>query len=268
MCCHGSDPKAIVAADQMVTVGQQGGVEYEDAEGKVDVFVDNDNVSAVAVGAGITTYIDDILRRVNEYVSNDPDAVETARDARDYCLGAYQNAVRETVENTVFQPLGYTLSDLRDEDVRIPGEMQRAMVQQIGNIRQEAAQQVNILVAAVDNNNAELYQLHGMDASPFTDIGYSVIGSGADSARLAFTRRGYERTCTEQEGVFTVLEAKSQAEERQGVGQKMDFAKISKDSVKIYEDEEKQDLREMLDNIKDKERDARQKVIEEWDESA
>lgn len=260
-----SDPGVVVAADRMVTVGEGGGVEYEDSEGKVDTFVNNQHVSAVAVGAGVSTYIDEVLNLTNTYVRNADEPPETIQHAMQYCLAAYQETVRQTISNQVFQPLGYALDDLQDESVRIPSEIQRAMVEQVNSIRQETANRVNIIVAGVGADGAGVYHLAGMDETDFTEIGYVVIGSGSDSARLTFTRQNYDRTCTLPEGVFSVLEAKSQAEERQGVGQRMDFVTIKGSEIHRFDAEEKQKLRGHLTVIGDKEEEARQRVIEEWD---
>jgi 2-oxoglutarate dehydrogenase complex dehydrogenase (E1) component-like enzyme len=262
------DPGVVISADRMVTVGNQGGVEYEDSEAKIDTFVNNDAVSAVAVGAGASTYIDEILNKCNSYIHNADDQPTTISGAMQYCLTAYKENVKETVNNQVLSPLGYHISDLKDDDTRIPSEVQRAIVEQVADIRNTTAESVKIIVAGVGQDGAGIFQLAGNDFNTFTEIGYSVIGSGSDSARLTFTRRGYDRSCSELESMFTVLEAKSQAEERQGVGQEMDLLSVKQGTVTRYDQEQKESLREQLGRIDQAEEDARQRVMNEWNNSS
>ena len=63
------------------------------------------------------------------------------------------------------------------------------------------------------------------------------------------------------------MDAKSQAEERQGVGQQVDIVKIKRDEAKQYTDDEIEDLRENLAKINQQEMEAREKVIEDWHKS-
>jgi len=258
-----SSQEIIVAADRLVTVGRRGGVEYEDTSSKIEVIDQRNGLSLVAVGSGRTTLIDEIMDTARDYMDQVGE-IENARSAANILNQAYQHVVRQTVENTVLQPLGYTLQDLRDSDVDIPGHMQQSIMQATQEKRQAMRDNVQLIAAAVDQESAEIQMLAGGDFSNFTDTGYVVIGSGSDSARLTFIRRRYDPNDSTREGVFTVLEAKDQAEERQGVGQRMDIIKVGPGSVYEFSGEDKELLRDKLYEIGKREQKARTSVMEDW----
>lgn len=266
ICSEDANPCVIVAADRMVTVGASGGVEYEDTSTKIEPFVDNDDLSAMLVGSGNSTMIDSVVKRAREYVAAEQGPNDTT-GAMQYAVAAYKSIVQETVSNMVLSPIGFELADLKDEDVEVPTEVQRAAVKQGGEIRQRFSDNVQLMLATVDRNEACLYMIAGNDYSDFTDMGDAVIGSGTRSARLTFIRRNYDSSCDSQESLFTVMDAKSQAEERQGVGQQVDIVKIKRDETKQYTDDEIENLRENLAKINQQEMEAREKVIEDWHRS-
>lgn len=257
-----NNPTAIVAADRMVTIGEQSGVEYEDSDSKIEPFIHEDELVAVAVGAGRSTYIDEVLDTLHGLVAHPNNQPRTARDAMRLANLAYQTTVQETINNNVYTSYNFDLDDLRDDEVSVPETVQRAIVEEAKNYREKTAQHVNILVTAVGEDGAGIYQVAGGDFTNLTDTGYSIIGSGAGSARLTFTRRQYSKKTTKRDGLFTVLEAKRQAEERQGVGQRMDLAVLEPGSVRTIDEEQEKNLLRYLDEIHDEEESARKTVME------
>lgn len=264
ICQDEGVPKAIIAADRMVTVGNKGGIEYEDTEPKLEPFIDNDDLTAVAVGSGVSAYIDEIQRRTRHYADNNHD-LTSKEQAREIALLAYQDTVRETINNQVLSPYGYNLTDLEDPDTSIPTEIQKEMIEGAKQIREDTGEAAQILVAAVGEDGAGLYLLSGMDYTNFSDIGYSVIGSGSGSARLTFIRREYDHGCSYHEGVLTVLEAKHQAEERQGVGRKVDIMAIGPGELEQFGADEKTELKNDLAEIEKGEKQARESIMDSWD---
>jgi len=264
LCEDDEESKTVIAADRMVTVGSQGGIEYEDTESKLETFIENDELAAVAVGSGVSAYIDEIMYRADEYTEH-YGALSTARDALQVALTAYQDTVKETIANQACQPYGYTLGDLQDEDVTVPTEIQRDIIESASNIKEDTSKRAQVLVAASGTDGGGIFHLAGMDYTNFSDIGYSVIGSGAGSARLTFIRREYDRTCEYRKAVLTTLEAKSQAEERQGVGRKVDMYSVSPGEIEEFGTDEKKEIRGRLDEIENEEDEARERVMEDWD---
>lgn len=260
--------QVIVAADRMVTYGRRSKIEYENTNSKVVELIESDQLSAVAVGAGASTYLDEILRLAKVYFEReDLDTPVTARGAMKLVLLAYQNSIRETMENNVLQRFGYRMADLRDDSADIPAGIQRSIFEEFSEIQREMNERVQLIVAGIGVNGSGVFEVSGMDFTNYSDIGYHVIGSGADSARLTFIRRQYDQFQDYKEGVFTVLEAKDQAEERQGVGRLTDMYSVSQSSVSKFDDEEQKTLERKLQAIEAKERKARESVMDEWEQN-
>jgi len=263
----GVDPAVIVSADRMVTVGEESALEYEDTESKIAPVIQSDNLNGVIVGSGPTTYIDEFVRTLCQFIQS-ADGSETPRTSRgllNYALSAQQTVVQDTVENQVLSPFGYSRGDLKNDNVNIPSKIQEVIAQQTMEIRNDVTGRVSLLLACVGENGGGIFVISGVDYANFTDTGYAVVGSGADSARLTFMRRNYDNSNDHQHCLFTVLEAKSQSEERQGVGRQMDLVKITQDGVDRFENSEITDLRKQLQEINVRESQARENVINEWD---
>jgi hypothetical protein len=178
---------------------------------------------------------------------------------------AYQKVIQETVENQALSPLGYELSDLKNGRSEIPREIQRVIAEQADAIRSDMADKVQFLISGVGQQGPGVFHVSGADFANLNDMGYGVVGSGTDSARLSFIRRGYDPSSDLREGLFSVLEAKSQAEERQGVGQQMDLAVVGAGEVDIFDEEDISDLRKKLGEIENAEREAREEVMHDWE---
>ncbi|WP_139042970.1 hypothetical protein [Halorubrum tropicale] len=263
ICSSEEDPSVIVAADRMVTVGQSGGVEYEDTSAKIEPIIQTDQLSAAMVGSGSSVMIDSIADTARQLAA--ANNVVEAEGARELMLTAYKHHVQETISNNVLSPLGYELEDLKDDEIEIPVEVQRIVLEQSMEYKNKFSDQVQILLAVTSQSKSRLYLIAGNDYTDFTDIGYGVIGSGTQSARLTFIRREYDSACDFPECIFTVVEAKSQAEERQGVGQDMDMIEVTQAGIREFDEGEITDLRGKLDDIKEAESEARENVITNWD---
>ena len=269
ICRRDGEPCVVAAADRMVTVGRTGGIEYEDTGSKAEIIEGAAGLRATAIGAGTSTYIDRVHREVRSYLESDENELpSTMEDLRGFYLVALQTVVRETINNQVMEPFGYTLQDLGNDDVDIPGAIQQNIAQQVNEIQTQLEEMMTILLAGVGRDKGAIYKLAGTDYSEFSDMGYAVVGSGSNSARLTFIRRQYDYHLEYRKGVFTVLEAKAQAEERQGVGQQMDIISLEEGNERLFEEDEQERLRQKLQKIEAEEREARENVMNEWDSNS
>lgn len=258
------DPCAVVAADRMVTVGRGGGVEYEDTSSKIEVFLHSDTACAVAIGAGKTVYINEMLRVLNELVAGNFHNISTVQNAAELAKRAYQKVVQNTVEEQVLSPLDYSLDDLKDNEVTVPLELQRKFAEEAEKLRNSFSNEVHLVVSGVGKTGPEVFMISGSKLTNHTDQGYKVIGTGSGSGRLSFIRQRYDPGCSMQEAMFTVAEAKSQSEERQGVGRKMDVSLIRQDSIKQLDESAKEELRKAISRVETAEGDERQRVMDSW----
>lgn len=270
---NGGDPAVVVAADRLVTVGNrdQSRVEYEDTNTKIEPVIHESDLTAMVVGAGNTTVIDEVVNTIPDFMPHV--SLNGTRDAKHLVKLAYQDVMRRTIDDNVFSPLGYSISDLKDaegddgagEDFTIPDRLQSELIERAHSFRNHFADNVRLLLASVDENGADIHQIAGGNANRFTGMGYAVVGSGTESARLTFIRRNYDSGCSLRESVFTTLEAKLQAEERQGVGNRMDLAHAKPGHFVEYDNSEIRELRDLYQRVTEREREARENVMDEWD---
>lgn len=257
----GNDPRVVVSADRMVTIGRDAGIEYEDHESKLEVIEHNDRVCAVGIGSGSSAYLDELFKNIGAELAGE--APRTVRSVLNHSLAAYQALLRSSISNQVLAPLGYDLDDLKN-GTEIPPEIQKTIAQKVEKYRKQYRESLSVLIAGVGVNGAGIFQLAGSDYTNQTEPGYLAIGSGSASATLTFIRRGYDPATTLRDGIFTVLEAKTRSEERQGVGQQMDMAIIEQGSIRTYDRRQIVKLRDLLGDIRHEERQARERVMDKW----
>lgn len=258
------NPNVILAADRMVTYGSDPGIEYEDTESKLEVIVHSDDLKMAVIGAGPTTYIDEYVDTMRDIVSEYQD-ITTAEEAIAVARSAGQTLLQNTVRNQVLAPMGFTYSDLQTDGdglAQIPGHLQQTIAEQISSVRSDYAKKLRFIVGVVGTDRPAIYTIEGTGSNDYSKVGYVAIGSGADSALLTFIRRPHDRHCSVNKGVMTVYEAKADAEERQGVGKEFDMLLLRENRVKTLESG---DLQAVHDEIKMKEREVRQSIIDDWD---
>ena len=258
------NPHVIATADRMVTHGAQGGIEYEDTESKIEVYLISDKLTGIAIGSGMTGFIQGVLDEVYAALPNVSSDLDTERDVAEVLLAGYQKKVQKIIENQILSPMGFELSDLRDPNMEVPPNIQSAFEQRASEFRGEVDGSVSFIAATAGPDGVGVYTITGSEIFNHSSQGYTVVGSGSDSATLTFIRRNYSRNCPHNEALFTVMEAKAQSEERQGVGQKMDIVEVRAGNVNQYDDDEIKTLREKLEEIEDAERQARQDIITGW----
>jgi hypothetical protein len=254
------NPNVVMAADRMVTY--RSSIEYEDTDSKLEVITERGEMTAVAVGSGNLSFIDDVIRRLeNRMVEQAPTSM---RELLEMARESYQEMERDIINNNVLSTFDIEVSDLFDEDVDIPPQFEDRLMNDIGSVREELRNTMNILFGGVYDGDAELYTLSTPDFSDHTSTGYAVVGSGQRSAESLFIRNRYDSDeANLTEAIFSVGESKIQAEERQGVGQEMDVAVVNSDGVREIQDIE--GLRESITRIEEEQSEIRQSIMGEWE---
>ncbi len=257
-----ADPKVVMAADRMVTVGKGSGIEYENTDSKLQVVVDSGGIVAMAIGSGSLTLIDDVIRRLeNQMVTDPPKSME---ELMEKARKAYQEMERETINNNVLSTFNIDMSDIMGEETNVPHQFQETIINDIASVRETIRENVNILFGGVSDGSGYLFTLSSGDFTPYTNTGYCLVGSGSGSGQLTFIRNRYDPDDANlTEALFSVGEAKIQAEERQGVGQEMDVAIVSSDGVEQVQDIE--NLRRLLQEVETEQQKVRQKVMRKWE---
>lgn len=255
-------PGLVMAADRMVTLRSQ--IEYEDTDSKLEIISEAGPLTAAAIGSGSLSLIDDILDRLDRLIIE-----QTPTDMEDLMVlvrDAYQNMVKEAINNNILYAFDLEIQDLHDEGTDLADGVEERVLNDIASYRKKIRENVSILFGGVAGGECSLYTLDCPDYTNYTNSGYAVIGSGTRSAQSLFIRNRYDPDGSDIiDSVFSVGEAKVQAEERRGVGFEMDMATITEEGgVRQFEQEE--GLKEEIEKIKSRQNEIRENIIAEWRE--
>jgi|JXWS01.1.fsa_nt_gb 20S proteasome alpha/beta subunit len=254
----GDDPAVVLVADRMVTTGA---VEHEHSDGKLEM-VKAGTPAVAAVAAGTLSYADELYYQVGNRVLNEsPDTVQAVADL---FVEEMHAIVQSEANNQILSDYDLTLNQLTNEGVPLSDDMVGQFLQQISDLKQNIHANTNMLIAGVDDEHgAQLLELRDGSLTRHRSLGYQCIGSGAGSASLTFMRNGYDPESIE-DALMLAADAKNQAGEAQGVGDKMDIAVVT-DDVKFLEEERIKNIQYIIEDVRDAERDARESVINDAD---
>lgn len=254
----GDDPAVVLVADRMVTTGA---VEHEHSDGKLEM-VKAGTPAVAAVAAGTLSYADELYYQVGNRVLNEsPDTVQAVADI---FIEEMHAIVQSEANNQILSDYDLTLNQLTNEGVPLSDDMVGQFLQQISDLKQNIHANTNMLIAGVDDEHgAQLLELRDGSLTRHRSLGYQCIGSGAGSASLTFMRNGYDPESIE-DALMLAADAKNQAGEAQGVGDKMDIAVVT-DDVKFLEEERIKNIQYIIEDVRDAERDARESVINDAD---
>lgn len=223
---EGLDPKVVLAADRMITTGQNPQIEYEHTRSKIETLHDNSIVSCMAIASGTVSFIEQFFIKVeDEFSDEDPMSVkEIADKARD----AYTEVGHETVENQVLEKFDLTIPELTNGETGFESDVLSSFLSDVADAQDDFSRQLEVLIGGVDPQGAHIYSIQGFDLSPQNTIGYHAVGSGTQPARSVFIRNEYSTQTDVNRSIINTIEAKVQAEEARGVGRKMDLAVVNR----------------------------------------
>lgn len=266
ICEADEEPKVVIAADRLVTTGLGTRIEYEHTNSKMEEIVDTDSVRAMGVGAGALSLTDELFYKLRGELDETHDKV--VRDVVEKAIDASDTLLRESIERQILSPQGF---DSYEEFNRSQKTLDKGVINGIQSDiierKNDVFRGMNVLIAGVDSEGAHLYGVRENDMARYDSIGYHVVGSGSDPATSSFIRNQYDDTCSLEDAVMSVVEAKIRAEEAQGVGRQVDIAIIDDDEVRRLPDDEIRELREVQKEVSEAEKEARQDVLDEKDYS-
>lgn len=250
----GQEPAAVLVADRRVTTGA---VEHEQADGKLEMLYPG-NPAVAAVAAGTLAYSDELYYRAgNRLLDDEP---RTVQDVGETLVTAMHDIVRTEANNQILQNYDLTVSQLTNDEVPLADDIVADLLGSVSNFRNEIQEQTHLLLAGVDDRHgAQILELRNGSLVRHSSLGYQSIGSGANSARLTFMRNGYDPDSL-KDAVVLAADAKNQAGEAQGVGEKMDIAIVS-DGVNILDDGDVATIQSLIEDVREAERSARQNTI-------
>jgi len=253
LCSDHKEPRAVIAADRMVTLGNF--IEFEHTVPKMAPA----SPFAIALVAGDSLIGNRIAQDVAQSVAaSNPPVVEIAR-----ALAIQYEAARQTqLEEQILKPRGLNLGSYYTNHNTLNGQVMAMLDNQMSQFNLG----VELLIAGVDPSGAHIHTVHNPGGTERLHdvIGYAAIGSGAIHALQSMIGFRHSRLADYHETVFRVYASKRRAEVAPGVGQDIDMAVISSDDTHwltdgeleqlsaIYEDFESstsQTLRQKLSNF-------------------
>lgn len=264
ICQEDSDPKVVIAADRMITTGQNPQIEYEHTRSKIQTLWDNEVVTCTAVASGTVSFIEAFFAKLSEKLEErTPASIEQiAGDARE----AYTELGRTTVENQILSKFDLELSDLTGGDPPFESDILSTFLSDIADAQDRFKNRLEVVIGGIDGLGPQIFSVQNFDIDPQNTIGYHAIGSGNQPARSVFIRNQYDTTCDVERGIINTIEAKRQSEEARGVGAEMDIAVVNHPRKEVkcchtFDEELKGDWTEFYDKIKTAEDEAREETI-------
>jgi hypothetical protein len=218
LCNEGDEPRAIVAADRMVTLGSF--IEFEHALPRMKM--QETSSFAVAMVAGDTLLGTRIAGAVADAAagSTPPMASLAVQLAT-----RYAEARRDQIEEQLLIPRALSLNDYYTAHASLNSQIVAMLDAYMSSFNLE----VELLLAGVDPSGAHIHTVHnpGAQDRKHDVIGYAAIGSGAIHALQSLIGFRHAGTADYHETVFRVYASKRRSEVAPGVGHDTDMAVIS-----------------------------------------
>lgn len=236
ICQDQGEPRTVVAADRMVTLG--GFIEFEHAMPKMVPA----GVAAIMMLAGETL----IAKRLTDETIAGSSATTLAGLAGE--LAARYDTTRSALmEEALLRPRGLTMQGYYQAHQALNPQI----VVMLDNQMQAYNLGVEILLSGVDATGAHIYTVQNPGGTDRLHdiIGYAAIGNGGIHAIQAMIGFGHSAAADYHETVYRAFAAKRRAEVAPGVGRDTDMAVISTAGIHKLTDDELQQLQSIYEDF-------------------
>jgi hypothetical protein len=238
LCNDHDEPRAVIAADRMVTLG--GFIEFEHTAPKMAPA----SPFAIALVAGDSLIGTRIARDVAERVlASSPPVCEVARQ-----LAVEYDTVRKgQLEEQVLRLRGLDLATFYGNHNALNGQIMAMLDNQMAQLNLG----VELLLAGVDPSGGHIHTIHNPGGTERLHdvIGYAAIGSGTIHALQSMIGFRHSATADYHETVFRVYASKRRSEVAPGVGRDTDMAVISTEGTHWLTANELEQLSEIFEDF-------------------
>lgn len=264
ICQEDTTPKVVLAADRMITTGQNPQIEYEHTKSKIQTIHGDDVVTCMGIASGTVSFIEEFFKRLQDKL-NEREPIDV-RDIAKRGREAYTELGRDTIQHRYLDKFDIELKELANGNTELDSGVLTSFLKDIAEGQSEFSSQLEVVIGGIDGSGAHLYSVDGFDLEPHDTIGYHAVGSGTQPARSVFIRNEYDTTCSLKEGLISAIESKSRSEEARGVGADMDLAVVrspneSGECCDVLDESHREEWEELYDDIVTAERDARDDII-------
>lgn len=238
LCSDGEEPRAVVAADRMVTLGSF--IEFEHAVSKIA----SASPFALAMVAGDALVGARIAKAVQDSAAGTSPAVA---DVAQELANQYLAAREEQLNEQLLLPRGLNLQSFYNAHAALNPQITAMLDNQMAQFNLG----VELLLAGVDPSGAHLHTIQNPGGSDrlHDQIGYAAIGSGAIHALQSMIGFGHCSDADYHQTVFRVYASKRRSEVAPGVGQDTDMAVISGAGTHWLSDDELDQLRVIFEDF-------------------
>jgi hypothetical protein len=217
LCDDDDGPRAVVAADRMVTLGTF--IEFEHAVSKMAPA----SPYALAMVSGDTLVGTRIAETVAQGVSGT--SSPPIADIATALAGEFNNARQAQLEEQFLVPRGLDLQSYYGAHAAL----QQGIVAMVDNQMAQFNLGVELLLAGIDQTGAHIHTVQNPGGSDrlWDQIGYTAVGSGAIHALQSMIGFGHSGAAAYHQTVFRVYASKRRAEVAPGVGKDTDMAVVS-----------------------------------------
>jgi 20S proteasome alpha/beta subunit len=237
LCNEEDEPRAVVVADRMVTLG--GFIEFEHAMPKMAAA----SPSAIVMVAGDSLVGTRIAQDVADAVADaGPQLADLAREL----ARAYDRARQVRMEEEHLLPRGLTMQSFYGAHQTLSPQITMMIDSALAGFNLG----VELLLAGVDTSGAHIHTIYNPGGTErlHDTIGYAAVGSGTIHALQSMIGFCHQPTAEFHETVFRVYASKRRAEVAPGVGSDTDMAVISAAGLHWLTDDELGQLAQMYDD--------------------
>ena len=260
--CEGGK-QLVVGADQMVTISAPLNVEFDPPLSKIESM----GTSSVALGAGNTLYVAEILRQARDEYQNVQSPVPQIADAVCKVYKRYRDEKAE--ELVILPPLGLDFLNFRLRGGTLPAYLQPqpGIYQQLTVMASRWNLGVDIIVAGIDQNGSHMYWVGNPGTSVcFDKIGYNAVGTGATHVAIKLALELQHPNSSLAETMLSVYGAKKASEVAPGVGQETEIKVVSQEGIWLVRNELMEIIRSSNADEQSKSKPNIQAIKEKYDE--
>lgn len=174
----------------------------------------------------------------------------------------YIEIIRERIKTQVLGPFNVNFEDLQKTDFN--NLLFQNLYQRAGALIDEYnTQGLEAIIASVDINSEALWKISMGTRMNESRIGFSVTGSGSDSAQWTILHKGYDQNNGMTHALVIGLAAKFQAEESLGVGSSTEVKIIRRNGIATLNDDSIDKIRKSIASESDRQKIEMQKIIKE-----
>lgn len=245
-----NDGKALVlAADQMATMSHI----VREQEGSHKILKITENIYLLTAGDAV------IAKTMHNEILENSNKITTVEEAVELAKQAYVNTHLTFSQSVFLVPRGLTFDSYNASQRNMDANVVSLIDQSLSQYKLD----IVLIVAGINpDGEAKIYEVDPPGISGEFDP-FCTTGIGNSHATNSLYARNYSFTLSTEEVLYLVFEAKTRSEVAPGVGSKTDLYLVTKDSVKVFTDDELKSYKTLYEQVMKEEQELLKKKLGE-----